>query len=127
MEAVNFIDKEKVAPFQIGEDTGQISCFFNLWTAGDMEFAAEGTAKDVGQSGFSQTGRATQQHVVERVTALLGGFAHQHQAFFYLCLAAELLEVRRPQAAVEFRLGRFIGFAVEIVAHTKKILKFDGL
>ena len=95
MEAVDFIDKEEVPMLHVSEDACQISCFFDLRTTGDVYFATECPAKNMGQSRLAQTGRAAQKHVIKCVTPLFGCLHHQHEAFLHLALATELLKVRR--------------------------------
>lgn len=47
VEAMNFVDEEDVAFFEVGEDTGEVTCFFDLGAAGGVEGGADGAGDDV--------------------------------------------------------------------------------
>ena len=84
------------------ENSCEIACFLDLWTAGDVDFTSESAAENVCQGRFSQSWRATEEDMIEGVAALLGSLNHQHEAFFDLVLAAEFLEIWRSEAVFEF-------------------------
>ena len=105
VEAVDLVDEEDVAPLEVGEDSGEVACFLDLGTGGGVESGADGSGDDVGESGFSQAGRAGEEDVFENVTAALGGSDHKHEPFGDLILSVEVLEAGRPQGQIFRSLG----------------------
>ncbi len=53
MEAVDFIDKEDVAALKIGEDSGEVSGFFDLGARGGVKGGSDGGCDDIGEGGFT--------------------------------------------------------------------------
>ena len=117
VEAVDFVDEEEVAFLEIGEDAGEVACFFDLRTGGGVEGGAGGGGDDVGEGGFSESGRAGEENVFENVVALFGGFDHENEAVFDFFLTMEVVEVGGAQGDVEGCVFFGSRLGVERVGH----------
>ncbi len=73
LQAMDFVDEEDVARFEVRQQAGQVARLLDGRPAGALEAGAHGFGDDVGQRGLAQTGRSVEQDVVERLAALSGG------------------------------------------------------
>jgi hypothetical protein len=62
---VNFVDEEDVPFAQIGQDSGQITGFFDGRAGSGLQVAAHFYGQDVAEGCLAQTGRAVEQHVIQ--------------------------------------------------------------
>ena len=97
LQAMDFVDEQHVAFFEVGQQAGEIAGFFDGRTAGAFEVGAHGLGEDVGQRGFAQARGPAQQDVIDRFVALFGGGDGDFQALLDLGLAGEFGEQRWPQ------------------------------
>ena len=66
---MDLVDEQHVARFEIGEQRGEIAGFGDHRAGGGAEIDAQFARHDLRQRGFAETGRADEQHVVERFFA----------------------------------------------------------
>ena len=116
MQAVDLVDEEDVPLLQIGQDAREIAGALDLRTTGGMEFRAHRGGDDVGQRRLAESRRTAEQHMVERVAALLRGLDHQHEPLLDALLTGEFTEVRRTQRHIERGVRCSGGLVVEILA-----------
>ena len=120
---MDFIDKKDIPLFQGSEQTGQIARFVENRTGCNFQIDTEFRSNDMRQRGFSQTGRAVKEHVVE-------GLATQHRSLDkdleileHLVLPGELFETLRPDHLVEIAfLVALFRTGIECVSHPSQTL-----
>lgn len=49
---MDFIDKQNIVWFEVGEYCGEIVCFFQYWVGGGMQIYFYFIGDDIGQGGF---------------------------------------------------------------------------
>ncbi len=89
---MDFIDKEDVPFFQIGEETGQVAGFFNHGTGSHAHITAQFVAENKGEGGLAQSRWPGEENVVEWVAPFFGGAHHDLQAFDGLGLTGKVAE-----------------------------------
>ena len=107
---MEFVDKQHVAFFEIRQQTGEVTRFFDDRTAGGFEAGAHRLGQDVSERGLAEAGRAAEQDVVERFAALLGRLHGDFEPFLDLGLPGELGKERGAQR--HFQRG--VGFGQHI-------------
>ena len=90
IEAMDFVDEQNVARFQIGEDGGEIARLGQHRAGGGAEIDAQLARHDLRQGGLAQARRAGEQHMVQRLAARLGGLDEDGKIFARLLLADEI-------------------------------------
>ena len=70
-QAVDLIDKEDVALLQVGQQCRQVAGLLDGRAGGNADLYAHFLRHNASQRGFAQAGRAVEQDVVHRLTALL--------------------------------------------------------
>jgi hypothetical protein len=99
---VDFVDKQDVISFQGSQYACQIAGFVQYRTGSDFKSNIQFIGDDVGQSSFSQTGRAVKQNMVERFTSLASSRNENFQVLNDFILSAETLESQWPERVFEF-------------------------
>jgi len=66
-QAVDLVDEQDVAGFQIGQDGRQVAGLGQHRPAGGPEIDAQLAGDDLGQRGLAEARRAEQQHMIERL------------------------------------------------------------
>jgi len=79
-QAVNFIDKEDISLLQSSEKTSEIACFFDRGTRGGANGGIHFCAQDVGECGFPESRRSTEEKVIEGLGASAGGVEKDSKA-----------------------------------------------
>ena len=97
VEAVDLVDEEDVAVFQVGEQRGEVAGLGDDRAGGGAEADAQLARHDLRQRGLAEAGRAGEQHVVQRIAARLGGLDEHLEVGARLLLADELAQQLRPQ------------------------------
>ena len=69
IEAVDLVDEEHVALFEVGEQRGEVAGLGDHRAGGGAEIDAELAGDDLGQRRLAEAGRADEQHMVERLAA----------------------------------------------------------
>ena len=69
VEAVDLVDEQHVARFQIGQQRGEVAGLGNHRPGGGAEVDAQFARHDLRQRGLAEARRADEQHVVERFVA----------------------------------------------------------
>jgi hypothetical protein len=64
---VDFVDEQHIVLFQVGQQRRQVLGLFQHRAAGLAQVDAQFGGNDVTERGFAQTGRAEQQHMVQRL------------------------------------------------------------
>ena len=72
-ETVNFIDEQDVAFLEAGQDSGEISLFFNDRTRSRLDARAHFVGYDLRQRGLAQPGETVKKQMIQRFTPFLGG------------------------------------------------------
>jgi hypothetical protein len=117
-KAMNFIDKQHVIGFKIGQDRRQIPGLGQHRTRGHPKPHPQLARHDLRQGGLAQTGGAVEQRVVHRLAADLGAFDEDLQIGAGLGLANKILQHLRAQGAVKV-FGQFFGAKGGIRLHQR--------
>ncbi len=99
-EAMDLVDEEHVALFEIGEKCREIAGLGDHGTRGGAKADAELARHDLRQRGLAEARRADEQHVIERLAALARGLDEYGQIGARLRLADELRQQLRAQRGV---------------------------
>ena len=97
LKTMNLINEEHIPFGKIGEQTRQVSGFFNGRTAGGTQGSSHGAGQDVGNGGLSKTGRSAQEDMIQRLFAAQRRLDGDLQALLDLGLAGEIGKSSRPQ------------------------------
>jgi hypothetical protein len=97
-QAMNFVDEEHLARLEIGEHRRQVAGFLDHRPGGCTDRHTQLVSHDRGESGFAETRRTPEKHVVERFAALLGCFDRHVQVFANARLPDVLIERPRPES-----------------------------
>ena len=100
-QAVNFIDEEDISLLKSSEETGEIACFFDRGTRGGANGGIHFRAQDVGESGFPESRRSTEEKVIEGLGASAGGVEKDSEAILQLRLAGEVGEARGAKGKID--------------------------
>ena len=92
LEAVNFIQKENFLAFERSEDSGEVAFAFEQRTGAGFDRNVEFIGDDLGESGFSEAGRAVKQNVIESFAAAARGFDGDRDVFLDALLADVFVE-----------------------------------
>ena len=101
IEAVDLVDEEHVARFEIGEDGGEIAGLGQHRPRGRAEIDAQLARHDLRQRGLAEAGRAGKQHMVERLFARPRRLDEDREIFARLLLADEFGQHLGPQRGFE--------------------------
>ena len=71
-QAMDLVDEQNVARLEIGQERGEIAGALDDRAGGGAELDAQLARDDLRQRRLAETGRAREQHVIERLAALLG-------------------------------------------------------
>ena len=106
VEAVDLVDEQDVALFEVGQDRGQVARPLDGRAAGRVQVHAQLAGDDVGQRRLAQAGRAVEQDVIGGFLAL----ARRGQQDVEVLLDARLADVLGQRARPKARLDdRFLG------------------
>ena len=108
-EAMDFVDEQHVALFEIGQQRREIAGLGDHRTRSGAEADAEFARHDLRQRGLAEAGRADEQHVVERLAALARGLDEDREIVARLRLADELGQQLRAQRGVADIVGAALG------------------
>ena len=98
IEAMDLVDEQNVARFEIGELGGEIAGLGDHRPGGRAEIDAEFARDDLRQRRLAEAGRPDEQHVIERFAARLGRFDEHFEILARRLLAGEIGEHLRAQA-----------------------------
>ena len=84
---MDFVDKENVVRFEIGEQGGKVACAFEHGAAGLAQVYTEFFGDDVGKGSFPQPGRTEEEGVVQGFAAPFGSLNKNAELFFGFGLA----------------------------------------
>jgi hypothetical protein len=101
---VDFVDEQHVARRQIRHDAKQIARLFNRRARRRPHLHAELVANHIRQRRLAETRRTVQQHVIQRVAALLRSSDRDEQVFTNAILADVVVENARAQPGFVLRL-----------------------
>ncbi len=101
---MDFIDKEDIVAFEVGEDGGEVAGAFDGGSGGGFNINADLGGDDMGEAGLAQAGRAVEQDVVDGLAAALGGGDGNLEVLLGLVLADEVGEGTRPEGGIEGRV-----------------------
>ena len=101
IEAVDLVDEQDVAVFEIGQQSGKVAGLGDDRAGGGAEADAHLAREDASQRRLAEAGRAVQQDMVERFAAALGGGDEHPQILARRLLADELVETLRAKCLVD--------------------------
>ncbi len=108
IEPVDFVDEEHIALLEIGEKRRKVAGFRDDRTGGGAEIDAEFLRHDLRQRGLAEARRPDEEHMVQRLTAILRRLDKDLQIGARLRLPGELVERLRPQSRIHI-LAAFVG------------------
>lgn len=91
-DAVDFVDEEDVAFFEIGEHASEVACLFHDGTGGDANVAPHFGSEDEGEGSLAEAGWTGEEDVIEGFAAFAGGARHYLEALDGFALADEFVE-----------------------------------
>ena len=127
-QAVNLVDEQHVVRLERRQYACQVARLVEHGTARQLEAHAQLVGNDVAQRGLSQSGRAVQQGVVERLAAVFGGLYEHLEVLHHLLLSAEVAEAQRSQGVLKLLLGRRqrLFSYIEIIIHYSFIFQSNA-
>ena len=99
---MDFVDKEHISRFQGSEQAGQVSGFVQHRTGSHLHVHSHLVGNDMGQRGFSQAGRAVEQHMVQSLPSEFGGLYINAQIGYNLLLTGKVIKPLRADNSVKF-------------------------
>ena len=109
---MNLVDEQHIAVLELRENRRQITCSFEGRTRRDLEIGAHLGGDDVGERGFSETGRTGEKQMVGGFTTTSRGTEHDPQMPFQLGLADELRQGLGPQSGFVEQQAGILGLIV---------------
>ena len=97
VEAMDLVDEQDIALFEVGQDCGKVARPLDRWTARGVQVDAQLAGDDVGERRLAEAGRAVKKHVVRGLAALPGGFEEDLEVRLDALLADILGQEARPQ------------------------------
>ena len=107
VEAVDLVDEEHVALFEVGELRRQIAGLGDHRAGGRAEIDPELAGDDLGERGLAEARRADEEHVVEGVAPGLRGIDEDLEVRPRGLLAREIVERQRPDRRFGIVLALF--------------------
>ncbi len=104
VQAVDLVDEEHVALFEVGEDGGQIARAGNGRPRGRTDGRAQLVGHHRGKGRLAQARRAREQDMVGHIAPALGRLDHNGERFFHLRLTQVVAKALRPQREVELQV-----------------------
>ena len=102
---------------EVGQDAGEVALALDRRAGGDVRLTPISLARMRGQGGLAQAGRAVEQHVVERLAAVLRGRDRDAQVVLDPVLADVLVDPPRPQRSLDVELFAAGAAGEEAVIH----------
>src|SRR5439155_21819114 len=99
-EAMDLVDEQHVALFEIGEQCGKIAGFRNHRTGSGAKADAEFARDDLRQRGLAEAGGPYEQHMVQRLVTLARGFDEDGEIGARLRLADKFGQQLRAQRGI---------------------------
>src|SRR2546421_2607830 len=109
---MNLVDEEHIAFLQVRKQRCDVAGLFNRRPGGRTQLRSHLIRDDVRQGGLSQSWRASQQNMIQRLTSLQRGFNIYAQVLLGFRLADVLGEMRRAQREIELAVF-FRGFGAQ--------------
>ena len=111
IEAVDLVDEQHVALFEIGQECREVARLGDDGAGGGLEVDAQLARHDLGERGLAQPRGPRTQHMVQRLAARLGSLDEDPEVLLGLRLADEFFQPLRTQMRVDGVVGRLFGFA----------------
>ncbi|MEY9591396.1 hypothetical protein ABIA06_003687 [Bradyrhizobium yuanmingense] len=108
-EAMDLVDEEHVAFFEVGQEGGKIAGLGDHGPRGGAETDAELLRHDLRQRGLAEPRGTYEQHVVQRLAALARRFDEDREILARLRLADEVGQRLRPQRGVADIIAAALG------------------
>ena len=99
-QAMDLVDEQHVALFEIGEQRGEIAGLGDHRPRRGAEADAEFARDDLRQRGLAEAGRTDEQHVIQRLAALARGLDEDREIGARLRLTDELRQKLRAQRGI---------------------------
>ncbi len=104
-EPVDFINKQYIPLFQVGQQPGKVPRLFDHRPRSFLDIHTQLIGHDAGQRGFSQTRGAMEQHMIQCLPAQLGRFYEYLQIGDDLVLPGEINDLLRAYIIFELLLS----------------------
>src|ERR1700722_8851886 len=104
LQAMNFIEEEKILGVERSKDGGEVALLFEQRAGTDFYGRAHFVGENLGKGGFAQAGRTVEQHVIEGLAAGAGGFDGDLQIFFDAILTDVIGEFGGADAGFDARV-----------------------
>ena len=100
-QAVDFVDEENIARFEIGQKGRKVSGLGDDRAGGGAETDAHLARENLSERRLAEAGRPGEQNMVQRITAIAGGGNEDLEVGLGCLLAGKVIESGRPQGAVD--------------------------
>ena len=112
LQAVNFVEKKKIARIERREHRGEVALFLEQRPGADFDGRAHFVRQNLRERGLAQARRPVEQHVIERLAARARRLHGDLQIFLHAILADVIAEARRADAGFDARvlIGRLPGY-----------------
>ena len=97
---MHLVDEEDIAPPEACEDSGQIARSIEERPRRCVNLHIELVGDDMCEGRFSESGRAVEKDVIERLATLIGRLYGDTQLLFDFTLTEHLVELLGPQGLV---------------------------
>ena len=116
-QAVYLVNKQHIVRLQAGKDPRQVARLVEHRPRCNLKPHSQFVGNDVRQCSLSQSGRAVQQHMVQRFAAQACRLYKNAQVVHHLILSAEVLKGKRAQGflKIAFLLGEVLVAYIEIL------------
>ena len=108
-EAMDFVDEQDVALFEIGQQRREIAGLGDDRARSRAKTDAELARHDLRQRGLAEAGRADEQHMIQRLVTLARGLDEDRKILARLRLADEFGQQLRTQRGVADIVGTALG------------------
>ena len=122
-EAVDFVDEEDVALLQAGEETGEVTCFFDGGTGGGADGGVHFRSKNVSERGFAEARGSAEEEVIEGLRAGASGIEEDAESVLEFGLASEVGQSGGAKGKVDGVAGLGVQLFEGLGGHGKRMAK----
>ena len=98
---MDLVNEKHIVGLQIGEQPGQVAGLVDDRSRGDAQVHPHLVGNDVRQRGFSQSGRAVEQHMVQSLAPRTGRLHKDNDVLNHFLLPVEIAEIRRTDGSLK--------------------------
>ena len=122
-EAVDFVDEENVALLQSGEETSEVTCFFDGGTGGGADGGVHFGSKNVSERGFAEARGAAEEEVIEGLRAGASGIEEDAESVLEFGLAGEVGQSGGAKGKIDGVAGLGVQLFEGLGGHGKRMAK----